>query len=415
MPWPAKPRRTLALILPTTLLAALAGCHRGPDAVAAGPNAGAAGASGPAAAASGPPVGVTTVKARQTDMAVELSATGTVAPLYSVDMRPQLSSVIAKVHIRDGQFVKAGELLFTLDARTDEANVAKAQAQVARDEATLAEAQRQLTRSRELLAQNFVAQGLVDGNQATVDSQAALVTADRAALAAARVALGYARITAPSAGRVGVINVFPGSAVQANQTTLVTITQLDPITVSFNLPQRHLADALGALPGGGAPVTATLPDGGGQLQGRLKFVDNLVDAASGTVKVKAQFDNAAGKLWPGAFVNVAMTARTLKGAVVVPQASIIQNARGSLVYVVEGGQAVAKPVTLVHAEGSDAAVSGVRPGDRVVLDGRQNLRPGAAVAERSPEAAPRASNGASAGASADTSAGAAASAKAPAP
>jgi RND family efflux transporter MFP subunit len=343
-------------------------------------------------------------------MPVLLTATGTVTSLASVDVRPQVNSVISKVHIREGQFVKAGDLLFTLDSRADEANVAKAQAQVARDEAALADARRQLTRSRELLAQDFISQGAVDAIQAQVDAQAALVASDRAAVAGARVGLSYARVTAPSAGRAGIISVYPGSSVQANLTTLVTITQLDPIAVAFSLPQRHLNDALDALPGGGAAVDAALPDsapgsalggpppkgvselgngpslpGATKLQGRLKFVDNQVDTASGTVKVKAVFDNPGGKLWPGAFVNVAMTARTLKDKVLIPQASIIQSSRGDFVYVVEGGAAAARPVQLEYAQGEDAAVAGVRAGERVVLDGRQNLRPGARVAERSRE------------------------------
>jgi RND family efflux transporter MFP subunit len=374
--------------LPCVALAALllAGCQKSGDSPATGTASAAT-----ATSASGPAVGVTTVAARQTDLPVTLTATGAVTPLSSVEVRPQVSSVVAQVHIREGQFVKAGELLFTLDARADEANVAKAQAQVAHDQATLADAQRQLTRSRELLAQNFISQGQVDANQAAVDSAAALVAADRAAVAAARVALSYARITAPGAGRVGTIAVYPGSAVQANQTTLVTITQLDPIAVAFSLPQRHLPDALAALPGGGALVSAALPDGGQAVQGRLKFVDNLVDAASGTVKVKAVFDNRDARLWPGAFVNVAMTARVLKGAVLVPQASVIQAARGDIVYVVQDGKASARPVQLIYGQGEEAAVGGVRPGERIVLDGRQNLRPGAAVVERAAAASAPAS------------------------
>lgn len=367
----------------------LAACQRGPEA-----SAGAGAASGPSAAASGPAVGVSTVAARQQDMAVTISATGAVTPLSSVEVRPQLTSVIEKVHIREGQFVKAGDLLFTLDSRTNQALVAQAQAQVAKDEATLADAQRQLVRSRELLAQNFISQGQVDANQAAVDSASALVQADRAALAAAKVTLSYARVTAPSAGRVGTINVYPGTAVQANTTPLLTITQLDPIAVAFSLPQRHLADALAALPGGGAQVGASLPDDQGARQGRLKFVDNQVDAATGTVKVKAVFDNQDGKLWPGAFVTVNMTARTLRDAVVVPQASIIQGSRGDIVYVVQDGQAAARPVQVAYAQGEVAAVSGVKPGERIVLEGRQNLRPGAPVMERGREAGPAAASGA---------------------
>lgn len=368
-----------ALALGASLL--LAACGRSNE-------AGGAGAAGPGSApAAAAPVGVSTVPANRRDMPVTLSTTGTVTPLSSVDLKPQVSGTVSKVHIREGQFVRAGQLLFTLDARADEAKVAQAQAQVARDEAALADAMRQLRRSRELQARDFVSQGAVDANQAQVDAQQALVAAGRAAVAAARVSLSHTRVTAPGAGRAGAITVFPGSSVKAGETTLVTITQLDPIAVAVGLPQRHLGDALAALPGGGAAVSATLPDGGGRLSGRLKFVDNLVDAASGTVKVKAVFDNPGGKLWPGAFVTVSMTVRTLKDAVVVPQASVIQSARGHLVYVVQGGQALARPVQLVYAEGDEVAVGGVQPGERVVLDGRQNLRNGSAVAERAPAAA----------------------------
>lgn len=376
----------------------------------------AAAASGavPAAAASAPPVGVTTVRAVQRDLPVLITATGTVTPLASVDVRAQTTSLVAQVHVKEGQFVKAGQLLFTLDARADEANVAKARAQLARDEAALADAQRQLKRSQELLAQNFISQGAVDTNLTAVQSQQALVASDRAALAAAQLALSYTRITAPSAGRLGAINVFPGSSVQANQTPLVSITQLDPITVSFSLPQRHLSDALAALKDGGAPVSVTTPDAGGvaasqgpasaavpaagsgnaALQGRLRFVDNAVDAATGTVKVKAEFANRDGKLWPGAFVNVSMTARTIGGAVVVPMAAIIQAARGPFVYVVQDQRAQQRPVQVLVAQGDDAAVSGLKPGDRVVLDGRQNLRPGATVVERAREGGGGAASGA---------------------
>ncbi|MGM9489370.1 efflux RND transporter periplasmic adaptor subunit [Ideonella sp. YS5] len=381
MNWPDLPcLAAVSSALATAVI--LAACHPGPDAAGT-----AAAASAPAAgpSASGAAIGVSTVSARQQDVAVTLSATGAVTPLSSVEVRPQVTSVIDKVHIREGQFVKAGDLLFTLDSRTNEALVAQAQAQVAKDQATLADAQRQLQRSRELLAQNFISQGQVDANQAAVDSAAALVQADRAALSAARVALSYAKVTAPSAGRVGTINVYAGTAVQANTTPLLTITQLQPIAIAFSLPQRHLADALGALPGGGAQVSANLPDGGATRQGRLKFVDNQVDSASGTVKVKAVFDNDDGKLWPGAFVTVNMTARTLRDAVVVPQASIIQGSRGDIVYVVQNGQAAARPVQVAYSQGDDAVVSGVKAGERIVLEGRQNLRPGATVVERSHE------------------------------
>lgn len=375
--------RLLSPIAVSVVLASLFGCSGKGDAAAPA----APGSPAPAVAAPLAPVTVTTVRAQVRDLPVLLTATGTVTPLTSVDVRAQVTSVVTKVHIREGQFVKAGELLFTLDSRTDEANVAKARAQLARDQAALADAQRQLARAQQLFSQNFISQGALDTNQAQVDAQVAAVAADQAAIDAARVALSYARVTAPNSGRAGAINVFAGSAVQATLTPLVSITQLDPIAVAFNLPQRNLVDALQALKDGGAAVTAKLSDGAGTFNGRLKFVDNAVDAASGSVKVKAVFDNHDGKLWPGAFVEISQTVSTLKDVVVVPQAAIIQAARGPIVYVMADGKAVQKPVQLLYAQGLDAAVGGVKSGEVVVLDGKQNLRPGTPLLERKPEQA----------------------------
>ncbi len=326
---------------------------------------------------------MSTQPAQRRDVDVTIEATGTVTALNSVDIRPQISSVITQVHIKEGQFVKAGQVLFTLDARNDEVNVTKARAQLAKDQAALADAQRQLSRSRELLAQNFISQGAIDTNQALVDSQLAVVAADKAAIEAAKVGLSYNRIVAPAAGRAGAINVYAGSTVQPGGTALVTITQLDPIAVGFNLPQRNLGDALKTLRSGGGKVLAVLPEGRGTHTGKLQFVDNTVDAGSGTVRVKAQFDNGGEALWPGAFVTIKLAVSTLAGAVVVPQAAIIQAPKGKIVYVVEAGnKAAARPVEIVYAAGQDAVVTGVDAGERVVLEGRQNLRPGASVVER---------------------------------
>jgi RND family efflux transporter MFP subunit len=342
-------------------------------------------ASAAASSTSVPPVSVATVKALRRDVAVQLNTTGTVTPLTSVDVRSQVSSTIRQVHFKEGEFVKAGQLLFTLDARTDEANTAKARAQQAKDAASLSDAQRQLARAKQLLAQNFVSQGAVDTAQALVDTAAATVAADKAAVDASQVALSYARIVAPNSGRAGQVTVFAGSAVQASLTPLVTITQLDPIGVVFSIPQRNLNDALEALKAGGAAVNATLADGGGSFKGRLKFVDNLVDPNSGAVKVKAVFDNPNNRLWPGVFVDVLQTVSTLKDAVVIPQAAIIQSQRGATVYVVTEGKAMLRQVKLVYAEGSDAAVTGVAPGEAVVQEGKENVRPNANVMERARE------------------------------
>ena len=363
---------------------AAAGCSKEPQA-ANGAVAGAVPAS--ASSAPGPgggaPVSVTSVRAQRRDVDVMFEATGTVTALNSVDIRSQVSSVITRVDIREGQFVKAGQLLFTLDARNDELGLTKARSQLTTNQATLADARRQLARSQELLAQNFISQGAVDTSQTLVETQQSLVAASRSAIEAAQVALSYSRIAAPAAGRAGAINVFAGTTVQPGGAALVTITQLDPIGVAFNVPQRNLTDALRSLRAGGGSVTAVLPESRGSASGKLRFVDNVVDPNSGTVRVKAVFGNRDELLWPGGFVTVRLAVQTLQDATVIPQAAVIQGPRGSIVYVIDAqNRAQARPVEVVYGSGLDAVVSGVQPGERVVLDGRQNLRAGVPVAER---------------------------------
>lgn len=378
--------RTPLLTLSALSAVFLGACSGKTDSGAAVANPVAA-ASAPAAAASAPlpPVTVTTVKAQQRDVAITLQGNGVVTPLTSVDLRSQVTSTVAKVHITDGQFVKAGQLLFTLDARTDEANLAKARAQLAKDLASQADAKRQFERAKQLLAQNFVSQGAVDSAQTVLESATANTVADQAAIDASRVSLSFNRITAPLSGRVGTVNVSVGSLVQANTTPLLTITQLDPIAVAFGIPQRLLPDALAALKGGGAPVVAKLADGGGSFKGRLQFVDSSISANAGTVQARAVFGNKEGKLWPGAYVDVTQTVSTLPNATTIAQAAVVQSARGTQVYLVEDGRARAQPIKVVYAEGGEAAVTGIKPGDTVVLDGKQNVRPGSPLVERARE------------------------------
>ena len=389
-------------------------------AAAGAPQAGAASAGGagsnsgtaapPAAAASAPPappVAVTTVKVEQKDLAVRLRSAGVVTPIRTVDVKPQVSAVVTKVNVRDGQYVKAGELLFVLDARTEDANIAKAQAQLAKDSAALADAQRQLKRAQDLLARQFISQGSVDTNLAAVESWQATVNADKAAIDAVRVAQSFSRISAPQAGRVGVVNVTVGSALEANKTVLLTITQISPIAVTFTLPQRNIADALSGLKEGGVAVTATLADNGGVFKGKLQFVDSAVDPASGVVKAKAYFQNEDEKLWPGAFVEIQQNLREVKDALVVPQAAVIYGARGATVYVVENGKAVVRPVKVVQPQGAEVAITGVEAGESVVLEGKQNLRPGSAVVERAKDPKDAAPGAASAATPANPAASAA--------
>jgi RND family efflux transporter MFP subunit len=409
--------------------AALAACNPGGGAAGAAASAAsgasavlpaASGASAPGAAASAPPVSVTLVRAAARDFTLTLEASGTVTAQSSVDVKPQVSAQVLAVHVKEGQFVQRGQPLFTLDARIDQANLKKAEAQSLKDEATLADARRQLARSQDLLGKNFISQGAVDTSQANVDAQQAVVAADKAAIDALKAQLTYSRINAAGAGRVGPIAVFPGSSVSPTGPALLTITQIDPVAVAFNLPQRNLPDALKALASGNGVVSATLPDmaasgaGSGQRQGKLSFVDSTVDAASGTVKVKAVFSNKDQALWPGAYVSVKMALQTLPDAIVVPLAAIVQGARGTAVFVAGPGNVAAiRPVKVLTSAGTEAVVSGLKPGERIVLDGRQNVRPGTPLIERAAEAG-RGASGARGGPGAAVSASGASAGAAPA-
>ncbi|WP_428423158.1 efflux RND transporter periplasmic adaptor subunit [Methylibium sp.] len=373
-------KRTTLLGIAVLLVAAVAAL-----AWTLAPRLAASGASATAASApgAGPAVTVTTVAARREDFALELGATGTVSALNRVEIHPQVSAAITRVHIREGQTVQAGQPLFTLDSRAAEVRVTQAQAQLQKDLATLADAERQLARSRDLLRQDFVSQSAVDTNLSQVEAQAAVVAADRAAIQAARVDLGYARIVAPSTGRVGAIAVYAGSYVTPASPALATVTQLDPIAVSFPVPQRHIGALLASLKSGSGRVTAQLPDARGTLTGTLQFVDSAVDANAGTVQVKAQFANPKQQLWPGAYVDVKLAVGSLPGAILVPQAAIIQGAQAKSVYVVGAdGKAQLRTVDVVASAGDVAVVTGVQAAERVIVDGKQNLRPGSPVVEQ---------------------------------
>ncbi len=366
------------------LLAACGGASETGPAKVGGATGAANAASAPASASrsTGGPVSVTTAVANKRDFDVNIESIGTVTPIASVDVKPQTNSVVTRVHIKEGQFVKSGELLFTLDPRSDEAIVAKVRGQLVKDEALLADAQRQLARSRDLKAKGFISQGALDSIQSQVEAQLANLVADRAALDAAQLALSYCSVRASGAGRAGAVNVFPGTVVQANVTALVTITQLDPINISFNLPQRNLDAVLEGLKSGGVPVSARLPESKNQLKGRLQFVDNAVDAATGTIKVKARFDNRESRLWPGLFVRTSFLSHTLNDVVVIPTTAIIQSTKGAVVYVAEKGKAGLRPVKVLASQGEESAVTGITPGDKVVLEGRQNLRPETPLVDR---------------------------------
>jgi multidrug efflux system membrane fusion protein len=321
---------------------------------------------------------VTLAAAQKQDVPVTVQVNGSVVSLNSVELRPQVTNTVREVHVKEGQFVKQGQLLFTLDDRPDQANLAKARAQQQKDEATLADLERQYRRSQELVAQNFIAKAAADATLSQLEAQRATVAADKAAVQSAQVALGYATLRAPIAGRIGAVNIYPGTLVQPTL-TLVTITQLDPIAVSFPVPEGKLQDLLAAARSH-TPVEALVSGRKTPLKGTLNFVDNTVDPMIGTVRAKAVFDNADQALWPGQFVETRVTVRSLEGVTVIPAAAVMMLADGNSVYVVDANQTAARrKVETLHTFGTQVAVRGVEPGEQVVIEGKQNVRPGGKV------------------------------------
>lgn len=311
-----------------------------------------------------------------------LEAMGNVAALSTVDLRAQTTSTVKAVHVKEGDFVRAGQLLFTLDDRADRANVEKARAQLARDQASLADAQRQVQRSRELVAQGFLSRSAVDTTLTQAEALNAAVLADQAALRAAEIGLTYNTLKSPMDGRIGVITAQPGALVLANATAtpMLTITRMNPVSVSFTLPET-LLQAVQRRRAKGPVVVEAWPAGSTQpVKGVLSFIDSTVDATVGGVRSKAQFDNQDLLLWPGQSSTVQVTVDVLEGAVQVPLASVITSPTGTMVYVVNK-DSVAQPrkVKLLAQSGTMAAVSGLEGDESVVVDGKQNLRPGSMV------------------------------------
>lgn len=315
---------------------------------------------------------------------LELQLIGTVEPSSTVQIRSQVTGELTEVTFREGEDVREGQRLFSLDPRPLEAALKQAEAALQRDTAQAANARAQATRVRELAERGIATREQAETAATGVSALEATLTADRASVENARVQLQYATITAPITGRTGALQVHPGNLVRANDTTpLVVINQVSPVNVSFAVPEAQLSLLKGFLAKGSVKVQAEAPsDEEGPSEGRIAFVDNAVDATTGTIRVKGSFANADRRLWPGQFVNVVMTLSTDPNALVVPSIAVQTGPQGPYVYVVKGDRTVdQRPVQTGRIVGDDTIITkGLSTGDTVVTDGQLRLLPGTHIA-----------------------------------
>lgn len=338
-------------------------------------------AAAPAGGGSGVPV--TVAEAKRRDVTQRLSAIGTVQSLHTVVLRPQVTGTITEVLFNEGELVERGALLARIDDRSIKAALAQAHAEKSSSEADLRIAELDLARYDGLRDRSIVSRQTLDQQAALVEKLKAAIRASEARIEAQRVQLSFTEIRSPVRGRAGIRRVDPGNLVQVgDERGLVTVTQVDPISVMFTLPQEALPRLRKAVKASRQMrVTAFDRDGGAPLaHGRLTTLDNQIDVATGTLRLRAEFDNAGSELWPGQFVTLQLETGTSMDATVVPAHAIQQGLEGSFVYRVHDAIADAVPVVTSYLDDEIAVIAtGVVPGDLIVIDGQSRLRPGAKV------------------------------------
>ncbi|MFT0866893.1 efflux RND transporter periplasmic adaptor subunit [Pseudomonas sp. CAM1A] len=339
-------------------------------------------------AASAIPVRVIAVA--QQDVPRYLSAIGSVLSLHSVEVRPQVEGVLTQVLVKEGQWVKQGDLLATLDDRAIRANLDQARAQLGQTQAQLQVGNVNLKRYQLLSSDDGVSKQTLDQQQALVNQLQATIKGNQAAIDNAAVQLSYTQIRSPVSGRVGIRNVDPGNLVRTSDTqSLFSVTQIDPIAVEFALPQQQLPILQGLLNSATPAEVETYLDADGErsllAKGHLMLIDNQVSATTGTVRVKAEFDNRDGRLWPGQLVTVRLRTAVDEDALVVPPPVVQRSIDGHFVYRLDGDKVSAVPVKVVYQDSTLNVIAGVKAGDRLVLDGQSRLKPGSTV-EVTPDA-----------------------------
>ncbi len=341
---------------------------------------------------SGPiPIGAAT--AEKGDIGIVRRALGTVTPLASVTVRTQISGQLQEIAFQEGQIVEKGDFLAQIDPRPYQMALEQAEGSLQRDQALLKEAQLNLERYKKLLAQDSIARQQVDTQESLVQQYQGAVQTDQGQIDAARLNLTYCHIVAPVAGRVGLRQVDAGNYVQTGDTNgIVTITQLQPISVLFALPEDDVpAVARRISQGAELPATAWNRAQSAKLaDGRLVSMDNQIDTSTGTVKLRAQFDNRDDALYPNQFVNIELLVDTLRDAVLVPSAAILRGTPGAFVYLVKDDGTVAVRTVKTGASQGDkiAILEGLSPGERVAVDGTDKLSEGAKISLPG-EAAPK--------------------------
>jgi len=333
----------------------------------------------------GVPLSVQAVRAAVKPMPVVFEASGTVEPEQSVTLRAQVSGVLQSVLFKEGDHVKAGQLLFEIDPRTFQAQYNQALAALARDEAQLENARVQQERLEPLLTREFITRQEYDAAVTSTKSLEATVEADRAAVEQARLQLEYSRIHTPLSGRTGAVSFKPGNLVTASTgsggATLVTINRLDPILVAFSIPERQFDEFRRYRSDPAMRVEVSLSRSAPPVAtGEVVFVDNTVSQQTGTVLMKTRVPNAREALWPGQFVNVRVILTVELQAVVVPEVAVQPGQQGPFVYLIDNGRVAIRPVEVSRQIGQEAVIaSGLQKGDFVVTEVPQGLNEGAAV------------------------------------